>query len=729
MRRIIYSVILILIFSILTFADYRKIDPLFFAYIARDTIGERIDFIPFTSSKSIFFSDEKSVSGGFIHYDEVLKKNSFGEIEVIVKGSFSSASLYMTDMVSITDSIFTGFADYLDILQMSEDGAIKFIEMSKPMFQSADSGAYYTRISTMNSYGFTGKNVILGYIDDGFSPDEFCFYKDGESSFSSVWNQHYSRLPSPAGFSYGEELDSEDLKIYHIEDFTGHGTSILSLLSGRSGVEGIVNEATVIGVSCQPTMKGVMDGIKYIEKKGVMLNRPFAVILPMNHFWGTHDGRGLLEEAINFIFKGTAQKRGISVPAGNLGNMHLHAFSEIESFDTLSFPANNPIVISQCVKNYTLDIDVIITGNVYVRFILKDQSGVWKSSWIDIENTRYGYCENSLSYIGFGFNDSLSQLHVALQHENYSLLGIEFSSKEVLSSVECFVSQGGYFLESSVYPSMITGDYEKTIASPALASQAISSSAYVSRRTSGSNLVSPDTLFHILGWSGRAGNGFIKPDLYSPGKFVFAYGKGMWGDVSDDTVSSFQGTSYASAFTGAALIQLLQSDTFLDVSKLYSQLKNGADIVPVELSRENYSPSYGFLNVYNSLKSQTVGTQTNTVSVFSIGDSAVGIRLNDENNFIERIEKNSKSNSIIIKENHFAIDKKPDLGKNIYVLTIKDRFGNTKTSAESFFFESKNSNLPVLCFDITGRITEKKTFKQGVLFEKQGKKVKKIVKF
>ncbi|MGE3062951.1 MAG: hypothetical protein AB7T10_04890 [bacterium] len=728
MSNIIYFLVLFIFAFTPLKAGHEKIDPLFFAYTASDSLGEMIDF-ELVSDADKFISNPMKSDDGYLHFDNVIQKNNLGETAVIVKGSQTAVSSYLSEMTMINESIFTGYAGYSEILQMAENPEIKFIEMSKPMFQSADSGAYYTRIGTMSSYGFTGKNVILGFIDEGFSPDEFCFYKDGKSNFKTVWNQHFMRLPSPDGFCYGEELDSTSFLTYHIEDNTGHGTSILSILAARNSLDALVGDASIIGVSCIPTTKGVLDGFKYIESRATAVNKPFAIILPMNHFWGSHDGRGLLEESINEMFRSDKIKRGLSVPVGNLGNMLLHAQSDLYFSDTLHEITENQILIAQSVKNYSLDIDVMIEGGIYIRFLLKDKEGLWKSSWIDIEQTKIGYCKNSVSYIGFGFNEELSQLHIVLNQENYSLLGIEFSAKENLSSIECYAAQGGYFLQTSVYPHSICGDMKKTIASPALASQAISSAGYVSRRKTTESLISPDTIFHILNWSGRAGEGIVKPDLYSPGKYIFAYGKGLWGVVLNDTVSAFQGTSYAAAFTGAALIQLLQSDTFLDVSKLYSQLKNGADVVPVELNRGEYTPSYGFLNVYNSLKSQTVLSSICRVSTFSIGDTSVGICLSDKSMTIESIEKNKNAGQIILKEKYFAIDKKPYLGKNIYVLTVKDIFGNKTTETVLFILSSQHSNEPVAYFDLTGRLVDKRFFKQGVLFEKQNKKVKKIVKF
>jgi|GEM_PF-3136730 hypothetical protein len=727
MNKKTFLVILMILISFHLYADIDKIDPVFTSYLA-DSIGTEFALIPVLNAKSEFIRSDKSADG-IIHFENIFQKNKFGENGVIVKGDPATADLFLSEAIHINDSITTGYADNSEIMQMSMSSEIKFIELSKPMFQSADSGAYYTRISTMNAYGFTGKNIILGFIDNGFSPDIDCFYENSRTNISKVWNHLNSRISPPSGFYYGEELDSSLYKTYQIEDNTGHGSSILSLLIAQNAVDGLVKDATVIGVSCDLSTKAVIDGLKYIEKNAESLNKPFAVVLPLNHYWGTHDGSGLLENVIGEMFANHQMKRGISVPVGNLGNMLLHATSTITDNDTFKGITESPFVLCQSAKDYDVNIDITYAIEILIRFIIQDEAGLWRSSWIDPQITPIGYLQNGYSYIGFADNRKNKNIHIVFQQRGYSLIGIEFSSKNAESQIDCYIAQGGYFADVSGYASMIRGDRGKTIASPALSPQVISSASYVSRRRISESLATPDTLFHILNWSGKSMSNIIKPDLYSPGKYIFAIGMKKWGIPVNDTVSAFQGTSYSAAYTGAALVQLLESDTFLNVYELYNQLKDGADVIPDEVSRREHLTSYGFLNVYNSLKSQTVGLSEFKTSSFTIGDSMIVIYLNSNDFIIESVEKKFSSQKPFVKDKHFAIDKNPILGKNIYVLHIKNKLGNKLTAIESIDFSSKHKTTPSEFFDITGRRVDERFFKQGVLFEELDGKAKKLVKF
>ncbi|MEO0238152.1 MAG: S8 family serine peptidase [candidate division WOR-3 bacterium] len=710
---------LIIFFNIFSL-DLSKLDPTLLSYFSED-LGQQI-FLSESREKIIF---DISHTDSIFSYNYQFQKNTKSQIPVILKGDVNKLKTFLFESVVISDSLITGYIDFSQLKVLSDSNFLNFCEISKPIFQSSDSGAYWTRISQMVDMGYDGEGVNIGFIDEGFLPSLDIFKKDNFSKFKLIWNQKgFSPFP-PENFGYGEEIDSLNVLNCNIEDVKGHGTSLLSILSSESYFsEGLIKKSKIIAVNTYLNTKNVLDGLKYLVQKCEYFKKPFVVFMPLTYYWGFHNGQDLFEEGIKKLFPLTETKRGISVPAGNLGNLKIHAKVydnySIKNDDILS--NSSVLILTDSSKN--LDIDISNDNDLSIRFFVVSDGSLLFSDWIDLKDTPVFYCYGKDFFLGFGFNDEKNFSHLLFEHQNKSYLVIQIFKTLKENPVEFFISRGGTFVKPS-YDNFFDGDRKKTLCSPALIENVISSGSYLSRRNT-YLFVSEDTLFTISSFNSKSEDN-LKPDIYSPGKYILSYKFGSDGIGYKDSFGFFLGTSYSSIFTGVALVQLLQADSNLNVNQLYELIKKGADIVSVDRDYELFT-GYGFLNVFRSLRSQSVRADQ---VVFSIekNQNFVKIILNDINYRILECVNKTLSKKVEVY-NNFSIDRTPKIGKNIYNLKLLSYGGETKemdieVEISKFTFLNKHE-----IYDLTGRKVVEGVLKRGVYFKKlEGEKIKKIVKF
>ncbi|MEO0288370.1 MAG: S8 family serine peptidase [candidate division WOR-3 bacterium] len=718
--RIFFKIIPFIYFLNLFSLNLSKLDPTLISYFSEE-LGKEIFFNQVKEKFDFDFSNSDSI---FSYFYEI-QKNIKSQIPVILKGDVNRLRTFLYEGVIISDSLITGYLDFSKLIELSDSNFLNFCEISKPMFQSSDSGAYWTRISQMVDMGYDGEGVNICFIDEGFLPSLEIFKKDNISKFKIIWNQKgFSPFP-PENFGYGEEIDSSNVFNCYIEDVKGHGTSLLSILSSESYFsEGLIKESKIIAVNTYLNTKNVLDGLKYLVHRGEYFQKPFVVFMPLNYFWGFHNGQDLFEEGIKELFPLTGTKRGISVPAGNLGNLKIHS-KVYDGYTVKSeniFSNSSVLILTDTSKN--LDVDISNDNDLSIRFFVVSDGSLFISDWIDLKDNPVFYCYGNGFFLGFGFNDHKNFSHLVFEHQNKSYLGIQIFKTVKENPVEFFISRGGTFVKPS-YDNFFDGDRKKTLCGPALIENVISSGSYLSRRNT-YLFVSEDTLFTISSFNSRSEDN-LKPDIYSPGKYILSYKFGSDGIVYKDSFGFFLGTSYSSIFTGVALVQLLQADSNLNVNQLYELIKKGADIVSVDRDYELFT-GYGFLNVFRSLRSQSVRTDQIIFSVEK-NQNFVKIILNDINYRILECINKTLSKKIEVHST-FTIDRTPKMGKNIYNLKLLNYRGETKEmdieveiSSNSFINKDK-------IYDLSGRQVVEGVLKRGVYFKKlEGEKIKKIVKF
>ncbi len=185
--------------------------------------------------------------------------------------------------------------------------------------------------------GYTGKNVIMGYVDQGLDwnhPD----FRDANNHTRVLkyWNHIApSNSSSPAPYGYGQLCDS--IAIAHgtcpyLENSTGHGTTVTGAGSGNgraNGKEkGMAPESKIIVVETNFNLPNwtltVADACDFIFKTADSLGLPAVVNLSVGSYYGSHDGNdpasemmeSLLDEKPGRIIVGAAGNGGNSVTHG-----------------------------------------------------------------------------------------------------------------------------------------------------------------------------------------------------------------------------------------------------------------------------------------------------------------------------------------------------------------------------------------------------------------------------
>lgn len=166
--------------------------------------------------------------------------------------------------------------------------------------------------------GLTGKGVILGVIDSGIDYLHLDFRnEDGSTRILYLWDQDQGQVYDREDINralkaYGEQNDRRAaLNIVPSVDVSGHGTAAAAIAAGNGrgsdGVyRGVAYESELIAVKLGTSPKDsfprttqLMEGLDFILKRAILLERPVAVNVSFGNTYGSHDGTSLLETFMN----------------------------------------------------------------------------------------------------------------------------------------------------------------------------------------------------------------------------------------------------------------------------------------------------------------------------------------------------------------------------------------------------------------------------------------------
>ncbi len=299
-------------------------------------------------------------------------------------------------------------ADQIDVLASLPQ--IQFIEKPKQLYFSLDTVRSISCVNSVQAVpgeesnggggsslrkNLTGKGVLVGIVDSGIDYTHPAFRNpDGSTRILYLWDQTgrvTDSLKRPEGYSQGAEFTQEDINrllagedtegLYAPEETgTGHGTAVAGIAAGNGSASagrryrGIAVESDLLVVKLAapsggfPRTTEVMEGLDYLIRKGVRLQRPIAVNLSFGNNYGAHNGQSLFE---NYI----AQLSGIGknvivVASGNEGDARHHARIQLqEQMETVPFAiAENEVNISlQLWKRYADDFALFLEAPNGVR--------------------------------------------------------------------------------------------------------------------------------------------------------------------------------------------------------------------------------------------------------------------------------------------------------------------------------------------------------------------------
>lgn len=202
---------------------------------------------------------------------------------------------------------------------------------------------------------YTGKNVIIGYIDTGCDfqhPD----FKDanGNSRIIRYWdlNLPFDATRTPTAYGYGQVFDSIDINnMIPVPDCSsGHGTTVAGAGSGNGLSNGknagMSPDSKIVIVDFNFGINNwtlaVSDAVDYIFNVADQYNLPAVVNISLGQYFGSHDGN---DPAAEFIEGLLDEKPGRVVvsSAGNGGDFkNFHIQSVVDNTPSFVWLKNTP---------------------------------------------------------------------------------------------------------------------------------------------------------------------------------------------------------------------------------------------------------------------------------------------------------------------------------------------------------------------------------------------------
>lgn len=430
------------------------------------------------------------------------------------------------------------------------------------------------RVRNNENLGYTGKNVIMGFVDTGIDYLHPVF-KDsvGRTRIISIWDQTDTSGNTPKGFDYGSEygenvinlaLESDNpLSIVPEQDIvSGHGTFMAGIAAGSimgTDFSGAAPDSMIAMVKLRPAKQALRDfyfineeaiaysetdimlGIRYLTELARREEKNLVICMGIGTASGPHASGTPLTQYVNDV----CQQVGVAIvwAAGNEGNSRHH------------FLGNNPgtneyqtveVRVGENEKGFLME----LWGerpDVFSVEIVSPSGEVVNRIQIESRVSRRVefVFERTIIYVNYELIETINgnQL-IAMRFENPSA-GIwrirvyDESTYEGFFNmwlpISDFLSSDTYFVNSSPYI---------TILQPSTSYYPITTGAY----DHGNNSIWIDS------GRGFSANGVIKPNLAAPG--VNVYGPRAGGSHSEYTIKS--GTSIAAAYVAGASALLFE---------------------------------------------------------------------------------------------------------------------------------------------------------------------------
>lgn len=276
-------------------------------------------------------------------------------------------------------AIITTREEYISAIAAMPE--IEYIEKPKRLYFNLEQGRSASCINTVQKnpavqaggssgsagLALSGQGVFVGIIDSGIDYFHSSFRDEqGNSRIAYLWDQSASEEQSegrtPAGYSFGAQYSMQDInealqaesrsegeRLVPVTDRgSGHGTAVAGVSAGNGAgsvgnrYRGVATESELLVVKLGRSAEDfagtteVMEGIDYVVRKAIELQKPVAINLSFGNNNGAHDGQSLFENYISDL--NGVWKNVIIVASGNEGDARHHARLQLErQEETVSF--------------------------------------------------------------------------------------------------------------------------------------------------------------------------------------------------------------------------------------------------------------------------------------------------------------------------------------------------------------------------------------------------------
>ncbi len=525
------------------------------------------------------------------------------------------------------------------------------------------------------SQPYTGKNCVIGIIDDGVDITHRDFNDStGKTRINAIWNMDRSGVP-PAGYYYGHEWVSDSINDYAVQfkakqrtnyemqnlfGYGGHGTPVTGLAAGNNG---IATGAVIVAVALTATQDTllrsdrVLDGIAFIYTRARALNKKCIINISLGVQDGApHDGKSILEKAIDEFCKDKTDIV-IAVSAGNNGNnwkhwaaMPVHKDSSFGFFRCAYEGKIYFTVPRTSSDSLQISVGESMLGSLGSPSIHKD-SVFYQTPFITLSDLisqnvpfeykslqKNGAISSIISFTAAHANEDYNEVIVKVQEFTSGTNGNIFDDH-----LYRFIFKGAgtvhgwypfwnlhpiYFFGNNPYPddpTYISTDNAYSTNIPSNAFSVISSGAYNARecylREVNNEVVITYPMCQLTYFTshGPTLDGRIKPDIIAPGENVFAPRSQMdlFMDhffIIDTTLQAFSGTSASSPITAGVAAMLWEYNPEFLRTDIIERIKTSAyadSYTQATGSLPNNISGWGKIDAFKALTGQPANASEN----------------------------------------------------------------------------------------------------------------------
>lgn len=203
---------------------------------------------------------------------------------------------------------------------------------------------------------FTGKDVIIGYVDQGLDHNHPDFQDvNGNTRVLYYWDHTlpFDAVRTPAAYGYGQVWTAADIDngiCTSNEESSGHGTSVSGVGSSDGSATGretgMAPDSKIIFVETNFNLQNwtltIADAVDFIFNKAEELGMPAVVNLSLGTYFGSHDGNDPASELMEALLD---QKPGriVVCAAGNSGSWgKYHVHGDVDADTSFVWMLNNP---------------------------------------------------------------------------------------------------------------------------------------------------------------------------------------------------------------------------------------------------------------------------------------------------------------------------------------------------------------------------------------------------
>lgn len=496
----------------------------------------------------------------------------------------------------------------------SAEPEIEYIEKPKRLFFAAAQGKSASCINILQTADvlvpgagkpLLGEGVLVAVIDSGvdYTHPEF-LNADGMTRILYYWDQSGQGNPPP-GFETGTEYTKEQInealrtkEPLPARDFSGHGTAVLGIAAGNSGV---APKSDILVVKLgNPVSDGfprtteLMRALDYTYRKAEELRLPVVINLSFGTVYGPHNGTSLLETYITQL--ADRWKSVIVIGTGNEGEAAGHTSGIVQQAIEVELsvaPFETGLSV-QLWKSYADEFDIsLIHPNGEEIGPISERLGTARYRMDGTELLIFYGKPSPYSISQEVFFDFLPQqtyLDGGIWRFRFTPRKIVDGRYDMWLPTESALGIGTRFYRPSPDNTLtIPSSARGIIAVGAYNSAGLSYAPFSGRGNTTARPFPPGTFQQ-------------KPDLAAPGVNIRTAAVG--GGYTPVT-----GTSFAAPFVTGAAAMLMQwgitdgNDPFLYGEKVRAYLIRGAQPLPGEGSYPNPRVGYGALCVRDSLPS------------------------------------------------------------------------------------------------------------------------------